>query len=329
MVMPAEPGARPRVAVIIAAFNAADTIERAIQSALAEPDVSEVVVVDDASPDETVAAAKRADDGTGRVKILRTALNAGPAAARNRGIEESASDWITILDSDDYFLPGRIAAMLEFESEADIIADDLWQVREGLPFETATTLMNNAVQSPRPITFAQFVDANISRGKRQRGELGFVKPLIRRRFLEAHAIRYRSEMRLGEDYELYARALAMGARFLLVPPKGYVSIWRSNSLSGRHTPDDLFHLRESDDALMRISGLDRKDLRALRDHYLSIDGRLQWRLALLAFKRKDVVAIGATLCRPWPVPLYVAGQIVEAIVSKTLSALGIGRRLDA
>ena len=50
------------VAVIIAAWNAETRIERCVRSAL-QPGVAEVVVVDDASEDDTVGAARRADDG--------------------------------------------------------------------------------------------------------------------------------------------------------------------------------------------------------------------------------------------------------------------------
>jgi succinoglycan biosynthesis protein ExoU len=63
------------IGVVIAAWNAAPTIGRAIASALVQPEVAEVIVVDDASADETMAAALAADDG--------------PAAARNRAIAES------------------------------------------------------------------------------------------------------------------------------------------------------------------------------------------------------------------------------------------------
>ena len=47
------PGASPKVAVIVAAYNVAETIAKAVTSALAQPETAEVVVVDDASEDHT------------------------------------------------------------------------------------------------------------------------------------------------------------------------------------------------------------------------------------------------------------------------------------
>ncbi|WP_337184212.1 glycosyltransferase, partial [Shinella sp.] len=70
-----------KVCVIIAARNAEQTIGRAVRSALAEPEVDEVVVVDDASDDRTMAAAAAADDTTRRLDIIRFRTNRGPSAA--------------------------------------------------------------------------------------------------------------------------------------------------------------------------------------------------------------------------------------------------------
>jgi hypothetical protein len=99
------------------------------------------------------------------------------------------------------------------------------------------------------------VDIRMMLGQRlalgfHRKELGYLKPLIRRSFLDHHGLRYDEGLRLGEDYALYARALAAGARFLLVPTAGYVAVERADSLSARHNRRDLEALRNSDRELM-------------------------------------------------------------------------------
>ena len=105
-----------------------------------------------------------------------------------------------------------------------------------------------------------------------------MKPLLRRRLLEAHGLHYREELRLGEDYELLARALALGARCVMIPAHGYVSVWRENSLSGRHSVEDLRNLRDCDATLAALPGLAAADLVALRRHANDIECRLQGRL---------------------------------------------------
>ncbi len=89
----------PQIAVIIAAYNAAATLERAVRSALAQPETAEVCVVDDASTDEMPAIAQRLASMDARVHVLRQPRNAGPAAARNAALAATDAPWIAILDS--------------------------------------------------------------------------------------------------------------------------------------------------------------------------------------------------------------------------------------
>ncbi len=297
------------VCVIIAAYNAQSFIARAVSSALTQKNVSEVIVVDDASTDATLAAAQTADDGTQRLKILAQPQNAGPASARNRAIAESTAPWLTVLDADDFFLPGRIEGLFAYSDDADFIADNMWQVPENNIDGPKKSLLDPAPTKPRPVTFTQFVLSNVTREGKERAELGFIKPLMRRSFLDAHNIRYQPQMRLGEDFELYARALGLGAQMLLVPAQGYVSVVRESSLSGNHSETDLKRLRDCAFSL-RASlplGPDAKD--ALRQHFLNMDCRLQWRLLIIAVKQKDWRAALKTFMRPWPVPLYLVRQL--------------------
>jgi succinoglycan biosynthesis protein ExoU len=304
-------------AVIIAAYNAAETIERAILSALAEPEVLEVFVIDDASSDETSLIASACNDHSNRLTVITLSQNGGPSIARNIGLEMAKSPWITILDADDFFLPGRIGRLLAISTDADFVADDLWQAREG-ESNFKSTLLDHTVTQNEVISFSKFVSGNLTSKHKQRGELGFIKPLIRRAFLGKHGIKYKENMRLGEDYELYARSLAHGAKFILTPPKGYVSLWRNDSLSGRHTELDLLNLREADLHIMEIPSLSKAERKAVRNHYISVDCRLQWRLAINAVKSRSPQKFFGTFIRPWPVPVYVLGQLINQVWVRAL-----------
>jgi succinoglycan biosynthesis protein ExoU len=309
------------VSVIIAAYNSEATIERAVRSALAEPETANVVVVDDGSTDETLTQACESDDGSGRLKLIPCASNGGPAAARNRALQESLAGWISILDADDFFLAGRLKGLLRFANEADLIADDMWRVDERTVDGPRQLLLGDLLPSPRPVSFKEFVASNITDRRRQRGELGFIKPIMRRSFLEAHKLRYQEHMHLGEDYELYARALALGAKLLLVPAQGYVSVVRANSLSGCHSEEDLRNLRDCNRGLAALPRLNAEDKKALRRHYLNTDCRLQWRLLILAVKQRSLKQALATFLRPMPVPLYLLRQLLEQVI------LRVGRKL--
>ena len=101
----------PRVSVIIPAYNRADLLPQAIASVLAQTYRDfEVIVVDDGSTDDTAAVAEQ----FGRaVRVIRQA-NAGEGAARNRGIVAATGELIAFLDSDDLWLPTKLARQVDF-----------------------------------------------------------------------------------------------------------------------------------------------------------------------------------------------------------------------
>ncbi|MDX8444401.1 glycosyltransferase family 2 protein [Mesorhizobium captivum] len=255
----------PRVCVIIAARNAARTIPVAIASALREAEVAEVVVVDDASRDDTQHVARAADDGSGRLKVMRLDVNRGPSSARNAAIKASTSPFISILDADDFFLEGRFHRLFA-SADWDFAADNIMLIRDDAAADPTKVAAPFFAPEPQFLDFERFVDGNISRRRVLRGELGFLKPVISRAFLERHGLSYDENLRLGEDYELYARAVACGARFKIIKSCGYGAIVRADSLSGRHRTQDLKRLADADLALLALGNLPEGSRAALRRH---------------------------------------------------------------
>lgn len=228
----------PSICVVIAAYNAQATVARSVASALTQDDVAEVVVVDDASTDATAATARAADDGSGRLQILQLPVNSGPSAARNMAVAASVSPFLAVLDADDFLLPGRFAPLLGM-ADCDLAADNIVFV----PPERAALLQ--AADLPEFSVGVEIIDAadfaagNLARAGVQRGELGFLKPLMSRAFLDRHGLRYDEGLWLGEDYDLYMRMLLKGARFGLTRQVGYGAVVRPGSLSGQHRTADL------------------------------------------------------------------------------------------
>lgn len=265
----------PLVCVIIAVRNGATTIATAISSALREAEVGEVIVVDDASTDGTQQSAMSADDGSGRLRLIRFNENKGPAQARNAAIESSALPFVSILDADDVFVRGRFARLF-VKRDWDLIADNIAFVSDD-----SRNLIDLQVPpfrpNPRFLDLAEFVAGNISRPGRPRGELGFLKPVIRRAFLDEAGLRYDPLLRLGEDYDLYTRALAMGARFKVVDTCGYGALVRADSLSGRHRTDDLKRLAEADREILTLPDLPSNARAELLRHHRHIRDKYRLR----------------------------------------------------
>ncbi len=119
----ASTSAAPTVSVLIPAWNAAGSIARALASVLEERRVDlEVVVVDDASTDGTLEVVRGIAATDPRVVVLPLESNGGVSNARNRGLEAVRGEWITLLDADDRFRPGGVAALHRTAVERDALA---------------------------------------------------------------------------------------------------------------------------------------------------------------------------------------------------------------
>lgn len=102
---PRAPLATPSVAVIIPSYNRAATLDRALGSLAVQTVAPEqIILVDDASVDETLEVARAWVDRL-PLEILALPANRGPSAARNHGIACARADWIVFLDSDDALKP--------------------------------------------------------------------------------------------------------------------------------------------------------------------------------------------------------------------------------
>jgi glycosyltransferase involved in cell wall biosynthesis len=103
------------VSVIIPTRNRAKVLRRAIESAKCAGQDVEVIVVDDASTDETGAMCRDRSD----ITYLRMEQNVGVAQARNMGVLRSAGQYLVFLDDDDLRLPGSIDKQLQILSRQD------------------------------------------------------------------------------------------------------------------------------------------------------------------------------------------------------------------
>jgi len=108
-----------RMSVVIPAFNVESCLGDALDSLAAQTrPPHEVIVVDDGSTDRTPDVVRRHPL---KPRYVRQE-NAGPSAARNRGIEEAGSDWVAFLDSDDLWLPQKLERECEvLERNPDLV----------------------------------------------------------------------------------------------------------------------------------------------------------------------------------------------------------------
>ena len=143
---------QPLVSIIMATYNRAELLPRAVESVLLQAWHNwELLIVDDGSVDETPALIEDFARLDGRIRGFRQG-NAGPAQSRNRGLREHSGDLVSVLDSDDAYavdhLSLRVRYMLTHPetdflyggfraigSEAQMMIPDIHDPRRQVPLE--------------------------------------------------------------------------------------------------------------------------------------------------------------------------------------------------
>jgi succinoglycan biosynthesis protein ExoO len=221
---------QPTVSVVVAAYNAADFIESAIESALAQTLAEvEVVVVDDCSSDGTFALLQSIAKRDSRVRAFQLAANTGPAGARNFGFAKADGEWIAILDSDDLMAPERLQTLVAEGNRcsADIVADDI-------------VIFDDAGNDPPRLLIGQSETFELTLplylGTVLYGPgigYGLLKPIFRRSSLLASGVRYDERLRIAEDDDLIIRLLGAKLRYFVHPRPDYAYRKHATSISHR------------------------------------------------------------------------------------------------
>lgn len=314
-----------RVTVIIPAFNASRYIATAIGSVRdgSEPDV-EILVADDASMDDTAACVAAIAARDGQVRLIPSAVNAGPGAARNRALAEARGDWVAVLDADDQYHPDRLRSLLDLAQRfgADVVSDNLLLCRDA---SEEPMIPASLLPEAKTLEVTEFVERNIVRRGQPRVSYGFMKPVIRRSFLLDHGIRY-EEGRFAEDYIFGLTMLLADATWAVSPEPLYRYTVRPGSLTESHSPYDLSWLIEAERRLLdhpRVrAGTELRS--AMQAHLRTVEMAMDWENFAIGIKSRDLKrAAGSLVAHPGSV-LHIFRETALALpraVTKLTSRL--------
>ncbi|MDX1615873.1 MAG: glycosyltransferase [Candidatus Promineifilaceae bacterium] len=151
----------PKVSVIIPSYNHAAHLRPCVDSVLAQSyPHCEIVVVDDGSTDESVAILQSYGNA---IRLIRQ-QNQGTQAARNRAIRASSGDYLALLDSDDAWLPDKLArqmAAFQCNPEAGLVYSLAYRVGEDdTEAKPDSRLLGRPLADDRRLAFRQLVTAN-------------------------------------------------------------------------------------------------------------------------------------------------------------------------
>lgn len=117
--------AAPQFSVVIPCHNYSRYLPQAVASATGQHGVTlEVIIVDDASTDDSAAVAERLGVEDPRVTLIRHAVNRGHIITYNDGLARAAGDYVVLLSADDLLTPGslaRSAALFEAHPEVGLV----------------------------------------------------------------------------------------------------------------------------------------------------------------------------------------------------------------
>jgi glycosyltransferase involved in cell wall biosynthesis len=187
-----------QVTVVIPTFGAAETLPRAAESALNQSlrDL-EVIIVDDASQDnswDVIAGLMQKDP---RVRAVRNKINRGKSVSMNRAVSIAQGRWLAVLDADDWYHPDRLQALIA-EGErrhVEMAADNqyLFDARAGQIVGTAWP----ADRGSWKLTFDDFLAGS---NAYDNFNLGMLKPVLRTDFMRNVGLGYEATARQGEDF---------------------------------------------------------------------------------------------------------------------------------
>lgn len=231
--------------VVIPLYNKAPFVRVTLASVLAQSCQDfEIIVVDDGSKDDGAAIAESLGDP--RIRVIRQ-INAGVAAARNRGVQEARGTWVAFLDADDWWHPeflSRMQAVAAQHPQVAIVAgtfkmenhrDDWqptpWPVPASAPVEVIHNLPRRWLKGP---TFCT-------------GAVTFKRTLLMP-LMPCFPV----GERLGEDLDLWFRAAERSpVAFLPIPFLCY----------RMDTPNSLFGVRPKPELLPFLARLQQRALR--------------------------------------------------------------------
>jgi glycosyltransferase involved in cell wall biosynthesis len=208
----------PHVSVILPTYNRADVLGRSIQSVLSQSFTDfELVIVDDASRDDTASVVKSFDDT--RIRYVQNEENLGGAEARNVGIRHAQAQLIAFQDSDDEWRPIKLERCIrELSRDNSLIGvySAYWQI-------------NDKNVRYMPMTPPPSLNGNIHQALLWRSFMGTPTAVVYKKYINACGGFDRTMPRF-QDWDLFIRLSHLG-KFLFIDDPLILSFCTSDSIS--------------------------------------------------------------------------------------------------
>lgn len=247
------PEPRPRVSVVMAAYNSETTIGAAISGVLHQTwDDVEVIVVDDGSTDRTGAICRGYGD---LIRYIRRP-NGGTAAARNTGIAVATGTYLAFCDSDDVLLPPYLAKNMEILQQAPS--------RRHLVMNEAFLLTDRGTAHGRRLIHGRFPHRAQQRMAILRKNFVCIFAVFPRRLVDEIG-GFDESLRYCEDWDFWLRAVLHGWEVIHQPVPHAMYRWSPDAKSG-----DMESYEAEDEIVRRVREEYADRLTADELHFLDL-----------------------------------------------------------
>ena len=254
----AETRNKPTVSIIIPTYNRRQSIGRSVRSVLNQTYQDfELIIVDDGSTDNTKELV--ADFNDERIRYVRHEGNKGEAAARNTGIKAARCDYIAYQDSDDEWLPEKLARQMELLEDASpevgVIYTGFWKTE-------------NHRRTYIPFSWVSRKNGNIHRELLKGNFIGGPVTLIKKECFEKAGM-FNEEIFHLEDWELWLR-ISKYYHFKYIDEPLVIAHYHSDNVSSNHHA----FIEALELVLEKYSDEFASDKKLLAKHYIDIGNLL-------------------------------------------------------
>ena len=213
----------PKISIVMAAYNEAHNVRRALESIIAQTfDDWELIIIDDGSTDATAEVVRGYAEKDNRIRLVSNETNLQLSASLNKGIGLARADLIARADADDINLPERLARQYEYmqeHPEIDVLGTGAYLLDEtGARVNAFLHPPTHAELKALPFLKIQFFHPSV---------------IMRRRFFERAGL-YNPRYPNAEDKEMWLRGLIAGCHYanlreplIEYSTGGFVKSWRS------------------------------------------------------------------------------------------------------
>ena len=229
------------VDVVVPCYNYARFLQECVGSVLSQDGVDvRVLIIDDASIDDTTQVGERLASLDRRVSFRRHPKNVGHIATYNEGLEWASADYLLLLSADDYLLPdalGRATRLMDAHPEVGLTFGNVVELRDG-GHETRT---KNVIGETRILVGREFIALSGAEN------LVATCSAVVRTELQKRVGGYRSELPHAGDMEMWLR---FGAH----APVGFISEWQGVYRQHKQNMSTAYYEISSGDVVYTSTG---------------------------------------------------------------------------